>query len=134
MLLAPLATAQTQTAEGFIRIGSDRRELHHARAARIQDDLDKSKQMIHLVISESPIPEKALFDDMKLFDVRQEKTNQIVELNFREDSVNWFLAGKEMEGTRSLSQSPNPFPYEISGGSIKGRIEARSDPDSKPTT
>ena len=84
--------------------------------------------MIHLVISESPIPEKALFDDMKLFDVRQEKTNQIVELNFREGSVNWFLAGKGMDGTRSLSQSPNPFPYEIAGGSIKGKIEARSDP------
>ena len=129
MVLAAVAASVTtaQTADGYIKVGSDQRNLRFARAAQIPDDLDKSKQMIHLVLSEAEIPSKALFDDMKLFDIRQAKVNQIVELNFRDNSVNWFLTGKGMEGTRSMSQSPNPFPYQILAGAIKGKIEAHGD-------
>ena len=131
LLFASLACAQT--ADGFIRIGADRRELRHARATHVPDDFDKSKQVIRLVLSEAPIPAKALFDSMALSAICSQKTNQIVEFDFHDGGVNWFLTGKEMEGTRSLSQSPNPFPYEITNGTIQGKIEAKSDPDDKNT-
>ncbi len=119
-LAAQLANAQT--VEGFIIIGNDRRELHHARATRTDGG-----KTIHLVLSEAPLPERALFDDIKLFDVRSAQTNQVVELNLNEKSVNWFLSGKDMEGTRSMSQSPNPFPYAIANETVKGKVEAKGD-------
>jgi hypothetical protein len=68
---------------------------------------------------------------MALFDIRSDRKNQVVELNFREGGVNWFLTGKEMEGTLSMSRSPNPFPYQVMAGAIKGQIEEKSDPGDK---
>jgi hypothetical protein len=128
-VLAAGTIATAQTAEGYIKIGSNRRELRHARAAQVTDDLHKSKQMIHLILSEAEIPSKALFDRGELLSIKYAKTNQIVEFNFHEDGVNWFLMSKEMEGggTLSMSHSPNPFPYEIAGGMVKGKIEAHSE-------
>jgi hypothetical protein len=114
-----------QTADGYIKTGADRRELHFARAARVTDDLDKTKQMLHLILSEAEISSKALFDRGELLGIKYQKKNQIVEFNFHEDGVNWFLMSKEMEGggTLSLSRSPNPFPFEISGDTVKGKVE-----------
>jgi hypothetical protein len=120
--------AAGQSAEGYIKIGSDRRELRYARAARVADDLDKSKQMLHLILSEAEIPSKALFDRGELLGIKYSKTNQIVEFNFHDNAVNWFLMSKEMEGggTLSRSESPNPFPYEVSGDRVKGKVEVKS--------
>jgi hypothetical protein len=125
--------AGAQNTQGFIIVGSDRRELHCARAAEIPDDLDKSKTMIHVLLSESPISFIALFDSRALYDIRSEGKNQIVELNFRENGVNWFLTGHDMEGMFSLSRSPNPFPYEVKAGAIKGKVESKSDTDAWPS-
>jgi hypothetical protein len=126
--------ASAQTADGYIKIGSDRRELRYARAARVADDLDKSKQMLHLILSEAEIPSSALFDGGKLFEIRIAKANQVVELNFRDEGVTWFLTGKEMPGTLSLNRSPNPFPYEVSGDRVKGKVSAKSEEASSSHT
>ena len=130
--IGPLAYAQT--AKGFVKVGSERRELHFARAAEVPDDLEKGKTMLHVILSESPLPAKVLFDSRALYDVRTERKNQVVELNFHKDGVQWFLTGHDMEGMFSLTRSPNPFPYEVQARiAIKGTVVSKSDPDDWPS-
>jgi hypothetical protein len=115
------------TAEGFIQMGSIRKELHFAKAARVKDRFDKSKQVLHLVLSDAEIPSKALFDGMRLFAITSRSDVQVVEFDFSDDGVNWFLSMKGMPGTRSNNASPNPFPYQVTGNTMRGKIQSKSE-------
>jgi hypothetical protein len=115
------------TAEGFIQIGSIRKELHFAKAAYTKDRFEPSKQVLHVVLSDTPVPSKALFDGGRLFALTSRSEIQVVEFDFSGDSVKWFLSMKGMPGTRSMNQSPNPFPYEIKGSTLKGKIQSKSE-------
>src|SRR5271154_6124744 len=115
MLAVGSAPLLAGSAEGFIQVGSIRKELHFAKAARVKDRFEPSKQVLHLVLSDVPVPSKALFDGARLFAITSRSDIQVVELDFSEDGVKWFFSMKGVPGTRSMSASPNPFPYEITG-------------------
>ena len=115
------------SAEGFIRVGSIRKELHFAKAAHMKDRFEPSKQVLHLVLSDAPVPSKALFDGSRLFAITSRSDIQVVELDFSEDGVKWFFSVKGMSGSRSMSSSPNPFPYEVAGGVMHGKIQSKSE-------
>jgi hypothetical protein len=115
------------SAEGFIQIGSIRKELKFAKAARVADRFDPSKQVLHLVLSDAPVPSKALFNGMRLFAITSTSDVQVVEFDFSENGVKWFFSAKGMPGTRSMNQSPNPFPYEMKGSVMHGKIQSKSE-------
>jgi hypothetical protein len=120
-----------ESAEGYIKIGSVRKELRYASAARVPDRFDHSKQVLHLVLSDGPVPVNAVFDGLRLFSITSRAGIQAVEFDFSEkvDDVHWFFSAVGEMGTMSMSQSPNPFPYKITGDVMKGKIEATSKPE-----
>ena len=115
------------SAEGFIQIGSVRKEFHFAKAAHVKDRFEPSKQVLHLVLSDAPIPSKALFDGARLFAITRSSDIQAVEFDFSEGGVKWFFSAKGMPGSRSMNASPNPFPYEITGNVMHGKIQSKSE-------
>jgi hypothetical protein len=115
------------SAEGFIQVGSIRKELHFAKAARVKDRFEPAKQVLHLVLSDVAVPSKAIFDGARLFAITSRSDIQVIELDFSEDGVKWFFSVKGMPGSRSMSASPNPFPYQIVGGVMHGKIQTKSE-------
>jgi hypothetical protein len=102
------------------------------RVAHIQP-LPFTKKMFHLVLSEAPLPRLALFD-FSYMGVAFLDSNQIVELNFDDkphptfgDGVSWSIKRKLPESAIGLGASPNPFPFEINGNVMKGKIESKGD-------
>lgn len=127
-LLALSATSLVAgTAQGFIQIGPARKELRFAKAAYVKDRFDPTKQVLHVVLSDAEIPSKALFDGARLFALTSSTDIQVVEFDFADDAVKWFLSARSMPGSRSMNQSPNPFPYEIKGTAMHGKIEAKEE-------
>ena len=110
-----------------MKVGSVRKELHFAKAAYVKDRFEHSKQVLHLVLSDAAIPSKALFDGARLFALTSSSDIQVVEFDFSKDGVNWFLSVKGLPGTRSMNASPNPFPYEIKGSVMQGKIQSKSE-------
>lgn len=115
------------SAEGFIQIGPVRKEFHFAKAAYVNDRFDPSKQVLHLVLSDAPVPSKALFNGSRLFALTSSTEIQVVEFDFEEKGVKWFFSAKGLPGSRSLSASPNPFPYEITSGVMHGKVQSKSE-------
>jgi hypothetical protein len=115
------------SADGFIQIGTIRKELRFAKAAHVKDRFDPTKQVLHLILSDAPVPSKALFDGGRLFALISSTDIQVVEFDFVENGVKWFLSAKGMPGSRSMSASPNPFPYEMKGNVMHGKIESKSE-------
>jgi hypothetical protein len=115
------------SAEGFLQIGSIRKDLHFAKAAYVKDRFEPSKQVLHLVLSDAPVPSKALFDGARLFALTSGSEIQVVEFDFSGDGVKWFFSTKGVPGSRSMNQSPNPFPYEIKGSVVQGKIQSKSE-------
>jgi hypothetical protein len=127
-MLALGSTALTAgTAEGFIQIGTVRKELHFAKAAHVKDRFDPTRQVLHVVLSDTPIPSKALFDGGRLFALTSRTDIQVVEFDFSENAVKWFFSSKGMPGSRSMNASPNPFPFEVKGTAMHGKIESKSE-------
>jgi hypothetical protein len=115
------------SADGFIQIGSIRKELHFAKAAYTKDRFEPSKQVLHVLLSDAPVPSKALFDGGRLFALTSGSEIQVVEFDFSEEGVKWFVSAKGMPGSRSMNASPNPFPYEIKGGILHGKVQSKSE-------
>src|ERR1700734_1989271 len=115
------------SAEGFAPVGSIRKELHFAKAAYVKDRFEPSKQVLHLVLSDALVPSKALFDGARLFELTNSSGIQVVEFDFSGDGAKWFLSMKGMPGTRSMNESPNPFPYQIKGSVMQGKIQSQSE-------
>ncbi len=93
------------------------------------DRFDKSKQVLMVLLSDAPLPPRALFDGLYLFAYKHSRNIQVVEFDFTPNGVKWFFDPKGGEGSMSMSRSPNPFHYEVSGNVIKGKIEAKSEPE-----
>ncbi len=127
MLALGSASLIAGSAEGSLQVGSIRKELHFAKAAYVKDRFEPSKQVLHLVLSDAPVPSKALFDGARLFAITSSSEIQVVEFDFSDDGVKWFFSTKGLPGTRSMNASPNPFPYEIKGGVMQGKIQSKSE-------
>ncbi len=79
------------------------------------------------MLSDAPVPSKALFDGARLFAITRSSDIQVVEFDFSEGGVKWFFSAKGMPGSRSMNASPNPFPYEITGNVMHGKIQSKSE-------
>lgn len=65
------------SAEGFLQVGPIRKEVHFAKAAYVKDRFEPSKQVLHLVLSDVPVPSKALFDGLPMIQQMQRKNVKI---------------------------------------------------------
>jgi hypothetical protein len=131
MTIAALAGqfATGQSAKGFIKIGEDRRELRYVRAARVPDLGNPSKQVLLVMLSESLLSPKTVFD-LGLRLIRSDsESNQVVMFTFDNQGVSWTVRHKSLEaGFSSFAHSPNPFPFQLNAGKIEGRVEYQPKP------
>jgi hypothetical protein len=117
--------------EGYLKTGDARAELRYAKAAHRPDRFDPSKQVLSVLLSDAPLPSRALFDGLYLYAYKHARNIQVVEFDFTPDGVKWFFDPKGAPGSMSMSRSPNPFPYEVSGNVIQGKIEGKSEPNTQ---
>jgi hypothetical protein len=77
------------------------------------DRFDPSKQVLSVLLSDAPLPSRALFDGLYLYVYKHARKIQVVEFDFTPDGVKWFFDPKGGAGSMSMSRSPNPFSYEV---------------------
>ena len=136
MLALASQFAGGQTAQGFIKIHDDRRELKYVRAARVPDLGNPSERVLLVVFSQLPLSAKTLFDYGLLLNKSDRDSNQMVNITFRDQGppmsqgVSWTVHHKLLDsGFSSFSQSPNPYPFKLnSSGKIEGRVEYKTEP------
>ena len=119
------------TASGRMVVNGKEHILTSARAARV---MDGDREVLRVVLSDVAIPLNAVFDDMDLFALGSDGKFHGVQLDFGENSVTWMLRSKDLQGSFSRSQSPNPFTLKTTGGRVDGEVKDKqtSEGNGKP--
>ena len=119
------------TASGRMVVNGKEHILTSARAARV---MDGDREVLRVVLSDVAIPLNAVFDDMDLFALGSDGKFHGVQLDFGENSVTWMLRSKDLQGSFSRSQSPNPFTLKTTGGRVDGEVKDKQtrEGDGKP--
>jgi len=111
--------AMAGTVNGKMIVNGKEHTLTAVLAAKVKDG---GNEILRVVLSDVPLPPKAVFEEMDLFSLGADGKFHGIQLDFSENGVTMMLRSKDMEGSFSHSQSPNPFTLKQSGDRVEGEI------------
>jgi hypothetical protein len=104
------AALMAGTASGTVTVQGQTIEMKYAYAVQIPDFFDKTKMGTRLVVSDAPVPEAALQEDMELMSLSRSGKFNAIQFEFGESrgNVSMFVLSNKLGGSLSVSKNFDP--------------------------
>ena len=126
LLLPAWAGAQTGSAEGRMVVNGKERMMKYARAANVPSETDRGEMDLRIIVSDEPVPAKAIFEEMSLFEASSAGAIHAVQIKLTGGGAQLGIWSQDTHGySYSHSQSPNPYAIKVSEGRVEGEVHEK---------
>jgi hypothetical protein len=121
ILTASLALATVLTADpGKLVLNGKTIPLTHVYARTAPDKFEPKVNAIYVLATDRELSPAVRVDPDAVMELLWDKKLNAVEIQLKEDGINWTIMSSERQSTPSGSQSPNPYKLVASGGRVRG--------------